>query len=69
MTSATFTIGRMLCRQVRDFLDKCKFRGLDIEYIESSGWIDREFTIKGSANDIAHINQSLANWARENDYV
>ena len=63
MASMTFTAGRMLCGKVRDFLDQCKFKGMDIDYIESSGWIQREFTIKGSNDDVRTIHASLKNWS------
>ena len=27
------TVGRLLCGTVRDFLNKCKFQGMDITFI------------------------------------
>jgi len=63
MANITFTAGRMLCGQVRDFLNQCKFKGMDIEFIESSGWITRDFTIKGSNKDVLTIHASLKNFA------
>lgn len=63
MASMNFTAGRLLCGEVRSFLDKCKFKGMDIEYLESSGWLERDFTIKGSDNDILAIHKSLKKWS------
>ena len=67
MANMKFTAGRMLCGKVRSFLEQCKFKGMDIEYIESSGWVTRDFTIKGSDNDILTVHRSLAEWANKND--
>jgi len=67
MSNMTFTAGRMLCGKVRDFLNQCKFKGMDIDYIESSGWIERDFTIKGADKDILTVATSLENWANSLD--
>jgi len=62
MRTIEFEVGRLLCGQVRDFLNKCKFKGMDIEFNESSGLIERDFTIRGADNDIALVKSSLDNW-------
>ena len=62
MASINITVGRMLCGQVRNFLNKCKFQGMDIEYLESSGWVQRDFTIKGPVNDVTTVQKSLEAW-------
>lgn len=67
MAHMTFTAGRMLCGNIRDFLDQCKFKGMDIDYIESSGWIERDFTIKGSNDDVLKVHASLESWSNELD--
>ncbi len=63
----TFTAGRFLCGKIRSFLDSCKFKGMEIDYIESSGFLQREFTIKGVDRDMLEISKSLHNWAKDND--
>ena len=65
MKTITFTAGRLVCRHVRYFLEKCQFKGMDVTYMESSGWIEREFTIKGPDNDINHISQALSAYAKQ----
>ncbi len=59
MASIEITVGRLLCGKVRRFLDKCIFKGSDIAYIESSGFIQRDFTVKGSDADIIMVRDSL----------
>jgi len=51
----TIEVGILLCSQVRNFLNKCKFDGMDINFIESSGFISKEFYIKGKEIDILKI--------------
>lgn len=60
-------VGRLLCGRVRDFLNKCKFKGMDIQFNESSGFIERCFTIRGADNDIALVKSSLYKWAQSLD--
>ena len=43
----TFTVGRLLCKTVRQNLDKAKFMGRNLDYIESKGWLESEFTVRG----------------------
>ena len=65
MAHIKLTVGRLLCGEVRYFLDSCKFKGMDIEYLESSGWVQREFIVKGSDQAILSINSSLVKWVKE----
>ena len=65
MRTLTFTTGRFVCGHVRDFLNQCKFKGMDVDYMESSGWIERTFTIRGSDNDIEHVSQTLQAYAKK----
>lgn len=67
MASMNFIAGRLLCGRIRNFLDRCKFEGIQIDYIESKGWFNREFTIKGSAQNIVQINACIEKWAKDND--
>jgi len=62
----TIEVGILLCSQVRNFLNECKFNGMNIEFIEGSGWVSRDFHIKGDANDIIKIKKSLDSWAETN---
>jgi len=67
MANMTFTAGRMLCGKIRYFLDQCKFKEMDIDYIESDGWVERTFTIKGSNKDVLTVQASLKSWADDLD--
>lgn len=65
MAYISFSVGRIYCRSIRDYLEDCKFRGMRIEYLESSGWIVRDFTIKGDTKDIEIIQRTIELWAEE----
>lgn len=67
MRTIEIKVGRLLCGKVRDFLNKCKFKGMNIEFNESSGFIERDFTMRGTDNDIALIESSLDNWINSLD--
>ena len=67
MRTIEIEVGRLLCGKVRDFLNKCKFKGMNIEFNESSGFIERDFTIRGDDNDIALVKSSLDNWVNSLD--
>jgi len=60
--SISITVGRMLCGQLRDHLNQCKFKGYNIDFIESSGWIQRDFVIKGDLHDIKKLKFQLDSW-------
>lgn len=57
----TMDVGRLYWSTVRDYLRQQQFRGADVKWIESSGWLNREFTINGPAQ----INRDLQRWAIE----
>lgn len=65
MTRMKVTVGRLLCRQVRDFLKEARLVGWDIDYVESSGLIERDFTIIGPSSDLRFVKSALDNWADE----
>lgn len=56
------TVGRLLCGQVRDFLRSAKFTGHDIDWQESSGWIERTFTVKGDPTSVRWVMRRLEHW-------
>lgn len=62
MSSLQFTTGRLNCSTVRNFLDQQKFKGMNINYLESSGWIQRDFTVTGHDVDLECIMESLVEW-------
>ena len=67
MKNFEFIVGRLLCRPVRDFLKRCQFNNLDIEFYESSGLLDRTFVIKGNDKDVTNVKHSLFEWAKDLD--
>ena len=58
-------VGRFHCKKFRNFLNKCKFEGLDIDYYEGSGFASHEFIIKGNDNDIQKIYIAAKEYAGE----
>jgi hypothetical protein len=61
-----FETGILLCGKVRDFLERCKFEGMNIEWREGRGWISRDWIVKGNPADIQIINASLQQWFYNN---
>lgn len=57
----TMEVGRLYFNSVRDYLRQQQFTGADVKWIESSGWIEREFTI----NAPAYVGRYLQRWAHE----
>lgn len=55
----TFTAGRLVCGHIRDMLNQAKFLWPDVSYYESSGWLERNFIIKGDAEHVAIIKRNL----------
>jgi hypothetical protein len=62
MRSFSIEVGRLLCGRVRSYLAKAKFEGAKIEWIESSGILEREFTIKGESEDVKAIERDFDVW-------
>jgi hypothetical protein len=54
-----FDVGRVMCGQVRTFLESEKFRGRNIQWLESGGWLSHLFTVKGDAQDVIEISRQL----------
>lgn len=50
---------------VRDYLKRAKFMGENIEWIESSGWIFRTFTVRGPDQAIHKIKTDIQAWHDE----
>jgi hypothetical protein len=48
--------GRLFAGSIRNTLEDAKFRG-HLEYRESKGWLESEFTVKGSVRviDALHV--------------
>lgn len=57
-----FTTGILLCGQVRDFLEECKFKGLDIEWREGKGLIERRWIVKGNPVHVREVADQIMKW-------
>lgn len=64
MKTIEFWPARLLCRSVRDFLKECQFKGMDITFIEGSGWIERKFIIRGSKSHVNLVGKWLVDWSK-----
>ena len=60
----TFTIilGRLLCRQFRDYLATAKLHYPSLQWHEESGWIERTFHVVGSAEAITQVSADAQRW-------
>lgn len=52
-------MGRLSCPSFRDFLAEMKFKGWNISHIESSGFLRREFVIKGDMKALVIIEDMV----------
>lgn len=48
-------VGCLLFGQVRDFLERERFKGRNIQWHEGRGWLSRVFTIRGDADDVQRV--------------
>ena len=64
-TRGSFTVsaGALVRNSLRQFLDRCKFEGYDIQYHETKRLIISEFTIKGNAEDVKKISDAIKRFA------
>ena len=60
-----YLVGRMLCGAFRSGLNRLRFRSEPIDWIESSGWIQRVFTVKAPATTHAEIAGWIASINKE----
>jgi len=66
MKTFEMTAGRLHWSNIRDFVNEMKFRGYNIELLESKGWIDRKFLVRGDARAIAIFQQAAETYVKEN---
>jgi len=65
MACLEFIAGRMLCENIRFFLDKCRFKGMNIIYMESKGLFERNFIVNGESDDLEMIRKSINEWVKD----
>jgi len=61
-----FEAGVLLCGQIRDFLEECRFKGMDIQWREGKGWFERTWVIKGNDEHVRQVVRALHKWSIEN---
>ncbi len=64
MASVTIEVGRFLCGDMRKYLDAAIFKGAKIQYMESSGFFKRDFTIKGDNVDVITVHADIGRWIK-----
>jgi len=67
MNNVELTAGRLLCRPIREYLNRAQFLGTPIEYIEGGGLFEHTFTIKGPDDAVRRIVADIKSWMVEND--
>ena len=55
-------VGKLLRKKVRDFLNECKFRGFLEDYFEKKHFLESEFYLKGSKENLDMINKRIIEW-------
>jgi len=51
----------LIRKDIRNFLERCKFEGLDFKYHESKYLLASKYIIKGNADDVRKIYNYLCN--------
>lgn len=57
-----FSFGRLHCGSVRHFLQTTQMKWPDIRFIESDGWIERDFAVFGPTEKVNAIERSIDDW-------
>lgn len=65
--SFTFTAGIMLCGKIREYLESRRFEGVDFEWREGRGWIEREWIIRGAPAAVQLIQGDMKAWVKDNN--
>lgn len=60
-----FTCGRLLCREVRDLFGAAQTWDPDLRWHESSGWLERTFTVYGKESTVRHLMKQAERWRTE----
>ena len=57
-------VGRLLCRNFREYLEGRKLSDSTLTYYEGKGWITRDFYIAGCRETLQSILADVAEWER-----
>lgn len=55
-------VGVLVRNDIRNFLERCKFKGLDFKYQESKYLLESKFIVKGNTDDVREIYNYLCNY-------
>jgi len=61
----TFVVGRLYFSTLRDYLSRQIFLGKKFMVQESSGFIQKTFTIKGDVNDVNEVYKAVTEWIKK----
>jgi len=64
ISSFTMEIGLLYRKQVRQYLDKLKFKEKEIEYLEHKFFTSSVFKVKGDYVDVESAKLKLVCWSR-----
>jgi hypothetical protein len=62
MVSIDVKAGLLIRKDIRDFLEDCIFRGLDISYRENRHIFSSHFVIKGTHCDVSRVSDTLSDY-------
>jgi len=66
-TTLEFTVGRLLCRPVREYLERRKFMGWDIDWLEGRGLVQRDWIVRGPCAAVDAVRRDLEHYFSELD--
>jgi hypothetical protein len=66
--STRITVGILLANSIRNLLNTAKFNDYEIEWMETDGWIQRTFLIKGSVVHIRALNRIFQKMIEEYEH-
>jgi hypothetical protein len=52
-------VGRLLLDDIRGIIQREKFKGRDIEFIEGKGFFTRDFVVKGNRADVREVKKRI----------
>lgn len=66
---ATLEVGRLYWGEIRFFFKKMQLKGYDVEFIESDGIVDKEFTYRAKPDDMAILRRYFNDWIKRLDEI
>lgn len=60
-------VGALLVGQLRDYVEQCRFEGMDVEIWIGHGWFVKPFSIRGAKKDVESIAALLNEFIEERE--